>query len=727
MSDSNMLRAAATHIAAKASNNALLRKGGQTAGKFMADWSTLETKEQALYDEGRESQLLIQLIFVPLGCLLFIGLALLYCRIAGICCFKRDTTTNDFKSKEYSNRSKSSPKKYQQQNKGTKINRPIAQITTGAPMRTSASPRTGVSVGRVKSHTAARSHRNTGFQESSESFDVVGGGKLRHTTPDIAQSAFTQRELKDKNKVPARVGGRVVRNDTMNNVVDVPHATTDGSASSEAEQAKWSENNSPDDLSEKRKTPISGGVFLDTVNLESPHFPIAVDILKQIILELYQEFDADNDGHINHFELKNFFRAVESRSRVWVEDPLTDQEISEVLDAFDDDGNGTLERSEFCTWILSGLSRSPEERKAFADTKPLAMKLNTFLDCVVAFIAVDSSEKKSSSEVSKSTPKDLTTTIETKTTISSNSSVPISTPSEKIMEGHKHWVEAVCVSITGRYAFSGGVDAKIRMWDVATGRSTRKLVGHKNVVTSLACPPKNSAYHVVSGSVDKSVRLWNVHTNKCVGKLKGHRKGVTSVAVSMSNPHIVCSGSTDTTAAIWDARAQKRVRKLMGHEESVDACSISMDGSMLCTASEDGSLRVWDLSTGQCLNILRSDKASGWIYSVQFSPTERDVLCVGTHQHNVEIWNVAGTTGGMLLRTLQGHHDAIMSVDFSPDGSKIVSGSMDSDLRLWETTTGNNLCCMKGHSNLVSSVAYLPNNMGVVSGSRDKMVRIWKV
>ena len=57
-----------------------------------------------------------------------------------------------------------------------------------------------------------------------------------------------------------------------------------------------------------------------------------------------------------------------------------------------------------------------------------------------------------------------------------------------------------------------------------------------SVVTSLCCPPKNTAYHVVSGSVDKSVRLWNVTTGKCVGKLKGHQKGVTSVSVSPINP-----------------------------------------------------------------------------------------------------------------------------------------------------------------------------------------------
>ena len=65
--------------------------------------------------------------------------------------------------------------------------------------------------------------------------------------------------------------------------------------------------------------------------------------------------------------------------------PLTDQEISEVLDAFDDDRNGAIERSEFCTWILSGLSKSPEEREAFAKTKPLARKLNNFLDGVVGY------------------------------------------------------------------------------------------------------------------------------------------------------------------------------------------------------------------------------------------------------------------------------------------------------------------------------------------------------
>ncbi|MDD7589908.1 MAG: hypothetical protein SPJ75_05155, partial [Candidatus Onthomorpha sp.] len=77
------------------------------------------------------------------------------------------------------------------------------------------------------------------------------------------------------------------------------------------------------------------------------------------------------------------------------------------------------------------------------------------------------------------------------------------------------------------------------------------------------------------------------------------------------------------------------------------------------------------------------------------------------------------------LKTLEGHSEDILSVAYSPDGTKIVSGSGDKTIKIWDANTGERLKTLKGHSSWVSSVAYSPDGTKIISGSADETVKIW--
>jgi WD40 repeat protein len=64
-------------------------------------------------------------------------------------------------------------------------------------------------------------------------------------------------------------------------------------------------------------------------------------------------------------------------------------------------------------------------------------------------------------------------------------------------------------------------------------------------------------------------------------------------------------------------------------------------------------------------------------------------------------------------------------VSFSSDGKRIVSGSADNTVKLWDAQTGQETLTFKGHSDRVSSVSFSPDGKRIVSGSIDKTIKVW--
>jgi hypothetical protein len=114
---------------------------------------------------------------------------------------------------------------------------------------------------------------------------------------------------------------------------------------------------------------------------------------------------------------------------------------------------------------------------------------------------------------------------------------------------------------------------------------------------------------------------------------------------------------------------------------------------------------------------------TGPVYSVAFSPDGRRIVS-GSLDSNLRLWDAA--SGKPIGPPLKGHTDMVHSVAFSPDGRRIVSGSRDSNLRLWDAATGKPIGPpLKGHTDWVNSVAFSPDGRRIVSGSLDSNLRLW--
>ena len=110
------------------------------------------------------------------------------------------------------------------------------------------------------------------------------------------------------------------------------------------------------------------------------------------------------------------------------------------------------------------------------------------------------------------------------------------------------------------------------------------------------------------------------------------------------------------------------------------------------------------------------------MYSVAFSPDGRRIVS-GSYDDTLRIWDAES---GAALQRLTGHEGGpVTSVAFSPDGRRIVSGSWDRTLRIWDAESGAELQRLMGHEGPVDSVAFSPDGRRIVSGSWDRTLRIW--
>jgi WD40 repeat protein len=158
---------------------------------------------------------------------------------------------------------------------------------------------------------------------------------------------------------------------------------------------------------------------------------------------------------------------------------------------------------------------------------------------------------------------------------------------------------------------------------------------------------------------------------------------------------------------------------LEAHGEHFDCVVFAPDGSMLATASEDGTVRLWDAKTNEQIRELEGHEFR--VTCVAFSPNGF-ILASASWDKTVRLWDVKT---GEQIRKLEGHDEWVNYVAFSPDGQLVASASDDGTVRLWYTKIAKQAQELKGHNDYVYSVVFSSDGNLVASGSGDDTVKLW--
>ena len=224
---------------------------------------------------------------------------------------------------------------------------------------------------------------------------------------------------------------------------------------------------------------------------------------------------------------------------------------------------------------------------------------------------------------------------------------------------------------------------------------------------NLALPPTASPTATALAALPPRVRA----------AIAGQGGTVWSVALSADGGRVV-SASEDGTVRVWDALSGECVRELRGHTRGVTSVALSADGGRVVSGSDDGTVRVWDALSGECVRELRGH--TNWVRSVAVSADGGRVVSV-SEDGTVRVWDALS---GECVRELRGPR-GVKGVAVSADGGRVVSGSEDGTVRVWDALSGESLRELRGHTRAVTSVALSADGGRVVSGSYDGTVRVW--
>lgn len=232
-----------------------------------------------------------------------------------------------------------------------------------------------------------------------------------------------------------------------------------------------------------------------------------------------------------------------------------------------------------------------------------------------------------------------------------------------------------------------------------------------NYITSLPQLRKSLVDNGVLGSIN------------VINTLQAPEGGVKSIAVS-PNGAILAAG-TGQNVYIWQLPGGEQLQVLAVNFEGGVDTAFSFDGSAVASVPEgqiDDSFRVWRVSDGTLLHQITHEGIGN---SIDFSPN-RNMLALGSNAWatTTSLWNF---NDGSLIKEFQGHSSEVSSVEFSPDGNLLATGSWDTNVIVWDVETGMIRYTLQGHTDDVNDVAFSKDGTFLASCSDDGTIRVWQV
>lgn len=288
-----------------------------------------------------------------------------------------------------------------------------------------------------------------------------------------------------------------------------------------------------------------------------------------------------------------------------------------------------------------------------------------------------------------------------------------------VFDAHDGEVNAVRFSPSSRLLATGGMDRRVKLWEVVRDKCEMKgaLTGSNAGITSIEFD--SSGHHLLAASNDFASRIWTVEDLRLRHTLTGHSGKVLSAKFLLDNTHIV-SGSHDRTLKLWDLRSKVCKKTVFAGSSCND---IVCTEQCVMSGHYDKKIRFWDIRSE---STVRELDLQGRITALDLNPDKSELLSCSRD----DLLKIYDLRANAIRHTFSAQgfkcgSDWTRAI-FSPDGRYVVAGSADGTLYLWDVLTEKvERMLSKHHSTSINAVAWSPSGAHVLSVDRGSRGVLW--